>query len=278
MTNKLVLGIIFQVKPFNSGYIICDKSSPSLGKSLIPPISQYFFILPDTQCTAKPYDGFEFLSWEENLNKNSTHLIKSSHPISPLESIKDFLNINSYKSETKLKFTKFGSFTANFRKLPPPIPPEYIATLFGIVLTAFISSWLTPTIIGWRKAKKYQNKLNDYQNEIQDLYKDNKLDKNDIPNLDRLREKIISGYTKGDLTKDQYDVLLKNLSIKYNEIFNNEINPLKSTVNNRETIKLLNELHDKLDDAYLEEKIDKEHYSLLKDKIIDLKKNEDSDK
>ena len=195
-----------------------------------------------------------------------------------MESIKDFLNFKSDKPGTKLDLTKFGSFTANFRKLPPPIPGEYVATLFGIVVTAFISSWLTPTIIGWRKAKKYQNKLNDYQNEIQDLYKDNKLDKNDIPNLDRLREKIISGYTRGDITKDQYDVLLKNLSIKYNEIFKNEINSFTTPVNNWDTIKLMNDLDAMLDDAYLEEKIDKEHYTLLKDKIIELKKNKDSNK
>lgn len=35
----------------------------------------------------------------------------------------------------------------------------------------------------------------------------------------------------------------------------------------------MNELDTKLDDVYLEEKIDKEHYTLLKDKIIELEKN-----
>ena len=34
-----------------------------------------------------------------------------------------------------------GSFTANFKALPPPIPPEYVATLFTVVATAFIGSW-----------------------------------------------------------------------------------------------------------------------------------------
>jgi hypothetical protein len=52
-----------------------------------------------------------------------------------------------------LSVTKFGNFTANFEKLPPAIPPEYLATLFAVVASAFIGSWLTPSFIGWRKAK-----------------------------------------------------------------------------------------------------------------------------
>lgn len=111
------------------------------------------------------------------------------------------------------------------------------------------------------------------------MYKDNKLDKSDIDKLDRLRDKVVSTYTKGDLTKDQYDVLLKNLSIKYNEIFKNEINSLQNTINNEDKVKLINELNSKLDDSYLQEKIDKEHYNLLKEKISEMeKKNNNSNK
>jgi hypothetical protein len=38
----------------------------------------------------------------------------------------------------------------------------------------------------------------------------------------------------------------------------------------------MNELDAKLDDVYIEEKIDKEHYTLLKDKIIELEKKNTS--
>jgi len=189
-----------------------------------------------------------------------------------------FFNIKSEESETIINITKFGNFTANFKELPPPLPPEYWSSLFTVVVTVLIGSWLTPTIIGWRKAKNHQNKLNNYQNKLKDLHKDNKLDKNDFDKLDTLREKVVSGYTRGDITKDQYDVLLKNLSIKYNEIFKNEIKSLKIPVKNEDTIKLMNELDSKLDDVYLEEKIDKEHHTLLKDKIMELKKNKNSNK
>jgi uncharacterized membrane protein (DUF106 family) len=130
-------------------------------------------------------------------------IVNSFHNMANYFDIDNFFGIsNSVKTETKLPITKFGTFTANFKELPAPLPPEYWATLFGVVVTAFIISWLTPTIIGWKKTKKHQDKLNNYQNEIKHLYKDNKLDKKDIGNLDVLRDKVISAYTRGDLTKD----------------------------------------------------------------------------
>ena len=65
------------------------------------------------------------------------------------------------------------------RRLPPPIPPEYIATLFTVIVTAFVGTWLTPTVIGWRKARNQGKKLEYYYNEINNLYGDSKLDEKD---------------------------------------------------------------------------------------------------
>ena len=184
-----------------------------------------------------------------------------------LDSIVNYLNIEEYEPEAMLNITKFGSFTANFKELPPPLPPEYWSSLFTVVVTALIGSWLTPTIIGWRKAKRHQDKLNNYQQEIDNLDKNGKLDKNDILNLDKLREKVISGYTRGDITKDQYDVLLNNVSTRYNQIFQKEINLLKNKIDNENKMKLINEIQAELEDAYLKEKISEKHYNLLKEKI-----------
>jgi hypothetical protein len=58
------------------------------------------------------------------------------------------------RKQIKNGLRRFGSFTANFKALPPPIPGEYVATLLGVVATAFVGSWLTPSLIVWRKAKK----------------------------------------------------------------------------------------------------------------------------
>ena len=228
--TKLVAGITIEINHLNSGYIEGDE--------LLPPTGQYFYLYSGTECIAKPNKGFEFLSWEENITNNSTQILKVSTSTSELESIKNFFGIKSEAPEAKLKMTKFGSFTANFKELSPPLLPEYWATLFGVVVTAFISSWLTPTIIGWRKTKKHVDTLNKLQKDIRKSYHNYKIDKNDISNLNTLREKIISAYTRGDLTKDQYDVLLHNITIRYNEIFHNEITSLKNTSNEKEKIKL----------------------------------------
>jgi len=84
--------------------------------------------------------------------------MSSVHPQSFLDSIwdsiLDFFHVNQDKPEATLNITKFGTLTANFKALPPPIPPEYIATLIGVVATAFVGTWLTPALIGWRKTKR----------------------------------------------------------------------------------------------------------------------------
>ena len=49
--------------------------------------------------------------------------------------------------------TKFGSFTANFKALPPAIPSEYLLGLFTIVASTIIG-WSIPSIIGWTKSKR----------------------------------------------------------------------------------------------------------------------------
>ena len=166
----MVAGTILNIKPFNSGYIQCDKDK------LIAPIEQQFYVWPGTECTAKPYQGFEFVSWQENLGGNSTQLISSVRPASFLDSIwdsiLDFFHVNQDKPEAILNITKFGTFTANFRTLPAPIPPEYVATLFTVVATAFIGSWLVPTVIGWRKARTQQKYVKECINQIDKLNKE----------------------------------------------------------------------------------------------------------
>jgi len=132
--NKVVAKVMFKTEPFNAGYIECGENK------LKAPIAQQIYIWSGSECTAKPYQGFEFLSWEENLGGNSTQLVNATTPPSIVDSILDFLHINPDKPEAKLSITKFGNFTANFRALPPPIPPEYVAMLIGVVATAFIGT------------------------------------------------------------------------------------------------------------------------------------------
>ena len=121
-TNKIVTKIMFNIEPYNAGHIECDKDK------LIAPIAQQFYVYSGAQCTAKPNQGFEFVNWQENLGGNSTQLLQFSPPNTWYSTLKDgildFLNIMRDKPEATLNIAKFGSFTANFKPLPPPVPNE----------------------------------------------------------------------------------------------------------------------------------------------------------
>ena len=71
-SNKVVTRVMFNVEPFNSGHIECDNvKSPS-------PLLQQFYLYSGAKCTAKPNPGFEFVSWQSNLNENSTQLLQAA--------------------------------------------------------------------------------------------------------------------------------------------------------------------------------------------------------
>ena len=257
--NKVVAGIMLNVSPFNSGYIECDR--------LISPTAQYFYVWSGSECIAKPNKGFEFLSWEENLKNNSTQVLKVSHSASILDSIADFFYIKLDEPEAKLNITKFGSFTANFKELPPPLPTEYWTTLFTVVVTALIGSWLTPTLIGWRKAKKQGRRLDYYHQEVRNLYNDDKLDMNDISKLDILKNDIAYTYSRGKINKEQYEELMKDISIRYEEIFKKEIDFLNHGKNKNIDESRLYDLRKSIEDAYLKGKMNQQHYTNLVNNI-----------
>jgi hypothetical protein len=248
-------------KPVNAGRIECD--------TLIAPIAQQFYIPSGSECTAKPSQGFEFDSWQENLGGNSTQLIKPLSPPSILDyisdSILDFLHMNPDKPEATLNITKFGSFTANFRALPAPLPPEYVATLFTVVVTAFIGSWLTPTVIGWRNAKKQGSKLDHYHNEVKKIYNYAKIDRNDIQELDNLRDNITDEYARGKINKESYDKLADEISISYGEILTKEIDSFNNLFFlESDKVKRLSTIISDIEDMHAKGKINNEYYANLK--------------
>src|SRR5215469_9104298 len=108
--------------------------------------------------------------------------------------------------ESNLNITKFGSFTANFRALPAPIPPEYVATLIGVVATAFVGTWLTPALIGWRKTKTQLKYFKECINQIR-----NRVDKNTI------EDKIIRYYADGKLSDVHHQLLKEKISEYYED-------------------------------------------------------------
>ena len=59
------------------------------------------------------------------------------------------------------------------------------------------------------------------------MYNDGKLDRNDIQELDNLRDNITDEYTRGKIGKEQYDKLGDVISISYGEIFTNSLTMIK---------------------------------------------------
>ena len=133
--NEVVAGITFQLNPLNSGYIQCNHPiTPSFNDTRAP-LGEYTYVDSGTQCTAKPFDGFNFVSWErKDLKDNSTHLKSQAPPVSgwfPLWRSQGFFA--SDKPPENLVITEFGTFTANFREVPPAVPPEFWLQTYVLV-------------------------------------------------------------------------------------------------------------------------------------------------
>ena len=67
VTNEVVAGVTFDINPFRGGQIICN--------GLDAPINRYFYVSSGTECVAKPNNGYEFASWVEIFDGNSTRTI-----------------------------------------------------------------------------------------------------------------------------------------------------------------------------------------------------------
>ena len=176
----MVVGVRFSINPsINSGHIICDKDIPT---------NQYLYVEIGTHCKAEHNTGFQFSSWTENLGENSTKNItpvtKTSFWYTPIinwfGSTMDALGLKTFQDDASATFsvTKFGNFTANFDKVPPPLPPEYLAPLYGIIITTLVGSWFIPTTISWFKSKKQQGRLHHHIRTIDSLNSSERSHKN----------------------------------------------------------------------------------------------------
>jgi hypothetical protein len=102
----------------------------------------------------------------------------------------------------------YGNFTANFKELPPPLPKELWATLFGFILTTVLGAWIIPTFIRGSKSNTYLKKFNYFYKKITS-YKDKKLLEKDIESLDILKNDITDAYSKGKIKDEHYNMLKK---------------------------------------------------------------------
>jgi uncharacterized membrane protein len=204
----------------------------------------------------------------ENLGHNSTETITMSegHDIW-LNSLLNSIGFKSKDNSGMLNITKYGNFTAIFKVIPPPIPPEYWIPLYGVIISSIVG-WSIPSIIGWINAKRQIRSVNQYHRKINSLYADdNRLDENDIKNLDTLKTDIKNAYAKGKISDLQYNDLKNEISILYERIYNGKIDSLNGKVDRENSRIQLSKIKDDLTDAYAEGKITEQHYDLLKEKI-----------
>lgn len=138
-----------------------------------------------------------------------------------IDSFLDTLGFNPIQNNTSSAFNviQYGSFTANFDKRPPPLPPEYWGILFGVIVTYLVGTWFIPTIIGWFKAKRQHRSLRKYRKRIDSL-NDGKLDSNDIKQkLIKLKSDITHVFEKGKISNQQYGNLKNEISVLY-QVYN----------------------------------------------------------
>jgi hypothetical protein len=143
-----------------------------------------------------------------------------------------------------------------------------------VIATAFIGTWLTPTIIGWRKAKKQGSKLDYYHNEVKKMYRNNyngdndgELYRRDIEKLNDLRDDITGEYTRGKINKEQYDKIGDEISTSYGEIFTKEINSLNSLSEDDHKEKRLSAVKNDIEEIRAKGRINNEYYVNLKNEI-----------
>ena len=260
--NKVVAGVTFRISPPSSGHIKCNNKEFAT--------NQYLRIVAGTQCKPETNKGFQFSTWIENLGHNSSKAMTTSTiSNSPFDSLLTALGFNLSDESAIFNVTHNGNFTANFEKVPPPIPPEYWIPLYGVIVSSIVG-WSIPSIIGWIKAKRQRARLGRYKRRIDSLYNDGKSNQSDVEDLDNLKSDIADAYAKGKISDQHYGDLKNDISIQYEEFYKKRIDSLnggKLDQNSNDYAILLDKIKNDIIDAYAKGKINELHYTLLANKI-----------
>jgi YVTN family beta-propeller protein len=176
-TSKVAAGVTFNVHPIYSGTIWCGNRQY--------PTGTHMYVDNGTSCIGQGKNNFVFDGWVQNLGGNSS--------------------LPASDSSNNLTIDRYGTFTANFKPLPPAIPQEFLYLLVGIILSSLFG-WSIPSIAGWVKARNQLKHLKECINQI------GKLDKNAI------EEKIIGYYVDGKINEDHRQLLKDKISEYYENV------------------------------------------------------------
>jgi hypothetical protein len=208
-------------------------------------------------CMAEANNGFRVSSWTEDLGHNWSRPIQTSiSSFSPYNAFLSGLGLIGLKDNAAIfNVTRHGNFTTNFDRVPAPIPSEYWVPLYAVMISAIVG-WSIPSIVGWFKTKIQVRRLDHYYKVIRSLYDDGKLDQIDIGSLDKIKDEITDSYARGKITEQQYEKLKYDISMFYEERYNNRGDSLNiiSDETNRNKV-MLQKVKNEIADAYAKGRI-----------------------
>ena len=203
--DELVAGVILNVFPENAGSILCPNVSP--------PLNQFMYVYSNTTCVAIPNKGFEFVSWNENLDNNSTRTLKTStNDNYLLKTFLDLFSIPLIDQGASLNITQFGKFTANFRELTPPLPPEYLLGIYTLAATVF-TGWFVPNVAKYINSSYQKKHMLHYFSSLNQYSKGD-----DRERIEEIRQKITESYARGKNNRIPIQVTLgknRNANMSY---------------------------------------------------------------
>jgi YVTN family beta-propeller protein len=254
VTNEEIAGMKFDIKPFGAGRIICNE--------LDTPVNRFLYVTSGAKCVAKPTTGFEFSSWSQNLPRNTNITVSAAKPSDwlryPLTSLNEAFTDDPGAT---LTVNRFGNFTAYFKALPSPLPPEFTASLITTIVAALAGSLLIPVALSSYKSKKQISILNAFRMDMVTINKDG-LDEKDISKLNILNQVISDFYAAGKITNEQYTNLKNEVYLAFQEIFKKRIEAIKE-----QDLEAINKTRNDIIDAYNNGKLGSEYYTDLKNEI-----------
>jgi hypothetical protein len=162
--NKLLAPVRFYTNPNEGGYINCSGVSK--------PFMRYE-IGQNLRCNVQPNPGFKFSYWSGDIASFSQH---NTRQLSFLDQLMGLLlnkSSSSFNQNTdpqiNLQVPHYGKLIANFIPNPPLLPPEFLTAFWGAI-SAVITSFLIPSILGWINGKRQRRNLRQYINKIDDQH------------------------------------------------------------------------------------------------------------
>jgi YVTN family beta-propeller protein len=199
-TNSLLSNIHSNINPSDAGSIVCNQKEIQNNEYIK-------FNIGSLNCHAQANNGFIFTSWSGSLTSNMINTIpKSKISGSLFDKLLELLYPNNHNdnSHLTLAFSQPGNLTANFRQIPPPIPPEYWVGLYGVMVSSIIG-WFVPNIASWINAKRKKKHMRKYIDRIEEV---------NTSDQHLLMKEITSLYARGKISEDQFRLLKDMISDK----------------------------------------------------------------